>query len=290
MRSLLPVATVVTATGAALLLRHRMLRWGATDEEVSASYPGDDFVGRPRSRSTMATTLPAPPAAVWPWLIQMGADRAGWYSWDQLDNAGRPSTNEVVEEWQDLRTGDRIPATADGRFFFTVAAAEYPSTLVLRSDFALPDGRPLAPAEPDPRAFARGVWGFHLRELPDNKTRLVVRTVGRDAPRAITAVFDTLFGEPAHLIMQARQFHNLAQRVRSAAASGSSAGVGRCRSDAASAGHRRGHPGPRQSPAIAPRGRSSTPTRAPRPTSAITTAPDAGTETRPPADSDRSKE
>lgn len=216
---LLSIATAVSATGAALLLRHRMLRWGATDDEVSASYPGDDFIGRPRSRSTMATTLPAPPAAVWPWLVQMGADRAGWYSWDQVDNAGRPSATEVVDEWQDLRTGDRISATTDGRFFFTVAAAEYPSTLVLRSDFTLLGGQPLGPSEPDPHAFARGVWSFHLRELPDHQTRLVVRTVGRDGPRAITAVFDTLFGEPAHLIMQARQFHNLAQRVRSTSAS-----------------------------------------------------------------------
>ncbi|MGA6205553.1 hypothetical protein ACPESR_12445 [Nocardia testacea] len=286
---LLSVATVVTATGAALLLRHRMLRWGATDEEISASYPGDDFIGRPRSRSTMATTLPVPPAAVWPWLIQMGADRAGWYSWDQLDNAGRPSTNEVVEEWQDLRTGDRIPATADGRFFFTVATAEYPSTLVLRSDFTLPDGRPLDPAEPDPRAFARGIWGFHLRELPDNKTRLVVRTVGRDAPRALTAVFDTLFGEPAHLIMQARQFHNLAQRVRSAAASDSSAGSVATVATRPPQATDEADAEPRQSSATAPQGCSGTPTPTPRPTSAITAAPDTGTESRPPADPNRSK-
>ena len=218
--------SAAAATGAALLLRQRMLRWGATDEEVSASYPGDDLVGRPVSRSTMATTLPAPAAAVWPWLVQMGADRAGWYSWDQLDNAGTPSATEIVEKWQDLHAGDRIRATADGRFFFTVALADYPSMLVLRSDFALPSGRHIDPSEQEPRAFARGVWGFHLRELPGNRTRLVVRTVGRDAPRAITAVIDTLFGEPAHLIMQARQFHNLAQRLRPAPAATGNRGSG----------------------------------------------------------------
>lgn len=209
-------AAGITAAGA-VLLRRRMLRWGATDEEVVATYPGDELISRPCSRSTMATTLSGAPAAVWPWLVQMGADRAGWYSWDRLDNAGRASATEIVEQWQDLRAGDRISATADGRVYFTVALAEYPSTLVLRSDYALPSGRPLDPAEPDPRAFAHGVWGFHLRELPGDETRLVVRTVGRDGPRAITAVFDLLFGEPAHVIMQTRQFHNLAQRVQSTA-------------------------------------------------------------------------
>ena len=215
--SILFISAAATAAAVALLLRQRMLRWGATDEEVAATYPGDELINRPCSRSTMATTLPGPPAAVWLWLVQMGADRAGWYSWDQLDNDGRASATEIVEQWQDLRAGDRIYATVDGSVYFTVAVAEYPSTLVLRSDYALPSGRPLDPAEPDPRAFARGVWGFHLRELPGNETRLVVRTVGRDGPRAVTAVFDRLFGEPAHLIMQARQFHNLAQRIRSTA-------------------------------------------------------------------------
>lgn len=208
--------TATTTTVLTLLLRRRMLNWGATAEERSGTYPGDDLLGRSCSRSTMATTLPGLPDAVWPWLVQMGVDRAGWYSWDRFDNAGRASATEIITQWQDLRIGDRIAATTDGRFYFTVASMEYPSTLVLRSDFALPSGRPLEPAEPDPRAFAHGVWGFHMWELPGGRTRLVVRTTGRDAPWPITAIVDALFAQPAHLIMQARQFRNLARLVRSA--------------------------------------------------------------------------
>lgn len=200
-------------TGPMLILRRRILRWGATDEEAAARYPGDELVDRPCSRSTMATTLPAPPDAVWPWLVQMGADRAGWYSWDALDNGGRPSADRIEPQWQDLRIGDRVNATTDGRFYFTAAVVDRPSTLVLRSDLALPSGRPLDPTAPDPRSYTRGIWGFHLDALPGERTRLVVRTLGRDAPRPLMAVVDALLGEPAHLIMQLRQFRNLERRV-----------------------------------------------------------------------------
>ncbi|MET8779440.1 hypothetical protein ABZV58_30950 [Nocardia sp. NPDC004654] len=206
----------MATSAAALVLRHRMLRWGATAAEVAAEYPGDTLVPEPTDRSTMATTFEAPPEAVWRWLVQMGRDRAGWYSWDRLDNGGWPSATRIVPQWQELRVGDRINATADGRTYFTVAIIDRPTTLVLRSDLTLPEGRPFDPRGPLPRMFAQGVWGFHLTELPGVRTRLVVRTVGRDAPRPLTVVADFLFGQPAHLIMQARQFANLRRRIDAA--------------------------------------------------------------------------
>lgn len=207
---------LLATSAAALVLRHRMLRWGATAAEAAARYPGDTLVPEPTDRSTMATTFEAPPEAVWRWLVQMGRDRAGWYSWDRLDNGGWPSATRIVPQWQELRVGDRINATADGRTYFTVAIIDRPTTLVLRSDLTLPEGRPFDPRGPLPRMFAQGVWGFHLTELPGGRTRLVVRTVGRDAPRPLTAVADFLFGQPAHLIMQARQFANLRRRIDAA--------------------------------------------------------------------------
>ncbi|MBF6208867.1 hypothetical protein K8O92_26610 [Nocardia asteroides] len=216
----LPLAAV-----AALALRHRMLRWGATPAEVAAEYPGDTLVPAPTGCSTMATTLEAPRETVWCWLVQMGADRAGWYSWDRLDNRGRPSATRIVPKWQDLRVGDRVNATVDGRMYFTVAIIDRPTTLVLRSDLTLPSGRPFDPRGPLPRMFTQGVWGFHLIELPGGRTRLVVRTIGRDAPRPLMAVTDFLVGQPAHLIMQARQFANLRRRLGAAENTQTSAGV-----------------------------------------------------------------
>jgi hypothetical protein len=70
----------------AVWLRPRMLSWGATADEVAHAYPGDELIRDATGSSTMATTLPAPPERVWTWLVQMGGDRGGWYSWDWLDN------------------------------------------------------------------------------------------------------------------------------------------------------------------------------------------------------------
>ena len=69
----------------------------------------------------MATTIAAPPERVWPWLVQMGCDRAGFYSFDRLDNGGRPSADRIHTEWQNLREGDRIASIPDASRWFDVA-------------------------------------------------------------------------------------------------------------------------------------------------------------------------
>ena len=103
-----------------VLVRPRMLRWGATEEEARRRLPGEGVVpDARRDPSTMAVTIDAPPERVWPWLVQMGCDRAGWYSYDRLDNAGRPSAETVVPEWQNIKMGDRLTAGSSGRAWFT---------------------------------------------------------------------------------------------------------------------------------------------------------------------------
>jgi proline iminopeptidase len=103
---------IAGAAGAAAVvygvwLRPQFWRWGATDDEVTGSYPGADLVPGGERGATMAVTIEAPSDQVWPWLVQMGGDRGGWYSWDRLDNGGRPSAQEVHPEWQDLALGVR---------------------------------------------------------------------------------------------------------------------------------------------------------------------------------------
>jgi hypothetical protein len=85
------------------------LRWGATDDEVAAAMPGDDIVARPSFSATRAITIAAPPEGVWPWLVQLGYGRAGWYSYDLFDNAARPSASRILPEFQHLRVGDWVP-------------------------------------------------------------------------------------------------------------------------------------------------------------------------------------
>jgi hypothetical protein len=210
-------AVVAAAVGVGALARARkkLRNLGATCAERSATLPGDDLVPEARSRSTMAITIDMPPSEVWPWLVQMGCDRAGFYSWDRLDNGGRPSATEIHPEWQTLAVGDRVAATPDGRYWFDVEQLEPERLLVLRSSVDVRRRRPFATSEPRPRFFLDGVWAFVLDELPGGKTRLVVRSLGIARPRLLLGAANLFFWDPAHVVMQARQLRNLKQLVES---------------------------------------------------------------------------
>jgi proline iminopeptidase len=160
----------------------------------------------------MAVTIDAPPSALWSWLAQMGCDRAGWYSWDRLDNGGVPSAEQIHPEWQEIAVGDRLISTPSGSAWFEVAALEPPHFLALRASFDL-RGRPFEPAGPRPPHYTDSVWCFLLRALPGDRTRLVVSGYADARPRLLQRVLDFVFWEPAHWIMQTRQFANLKRRV-----------------------------------------------------------------------------
>lgn len=190
----------------ALLLRPRLLRWGATDEEVRQPYPGADLIPGGRRSATMAVTIEAPPAKVWPWLLQMGYHRAGYYSWDYLDNFGRPSADRIHPEWQTLSVGDCL--TAMGKRAWTVALLEPERFLGLRASFDLA-GHQFDPAGARPRFYTDSLWGFLLKELPGGCTRLVVSGYWALEPRWLQPAASFLLLEPSHWIMQMRQFANL---------------------------------------------------------------------------------
>jgi hypothetical protein len=197
----------------ALVVRSRMLRAGAIDGEVSAPYPGSDLVPDGKRGATMAVTIDAPPSAVWPWLVQMGCDRAGWYSWDRLDNGGVASADRLHPEWQHISVGDRMLSTPSGSTWFEVAALEPERFLALRAPIDLHGGRPFDTSGLRPRLYNDSVWCFQLNELGGGRTRLVVSGYAAQHPRLPLAIGDFLFWEPAHWIMQRRQFANLKRRV-----------------------------------------------------------------------------
>jgi hypothetical protein len=105
---------LVAAPGflSAPLHRHRHLRWGATDGEVAAAMPGDELVPTPSFVATRAISIAAPPEQVWPWLVQLGTGRAGWYSYDLFDNHGRPSAERILPRFQTIRNGDWVPMSS----------------------------------------------------------------------------------------------------------------------------------------------------------------------------------
>lgn len=212
-RELAVAGTLIAAY--ALVVRPRLARWGATGEEVRRPYPGADLVSGGSRGATMAATIDAPPERVWPWLVQMGCDRAGWYSWDRLDNAGVASAEQIHPEWQRIAVGDHLAARPDGTVWFEVAAQEPERFLALRASYDW-RGRPFDPAGPRPRHFTDSVWCFLLEELPDHRTRLVQSGYACGRPRLVQAIQDVLVWEPTHWIMQTRQFAELKRRAEAA--------------------------------------------------------------------------
>ena len=140
------------------LFRRWHLRWGATSSEVEAALPGDELLPNAQFRCTRAITIHAPPALVWPWLLQVGCLRAGFYSNDLLDNLGHPSAREIVPELQQLEVGQWIPMSPTPPSevtAFRVAGFEIDQWLLWR--------------KPD------STWVWHLTDTGDGTTRLLTR-------------------------------------------------------------------------------------------------------------------
>ena len=172
-------AAALEALGAAysFVLLPRLRRWGATAEEVSRRLPGDELVADPLYTTTHAVTVRAPAEAVWPWLVQIGQNRGGFYTYDALENlAGLEvrSADRVHPEWQDLRAGeDYLTLDPDETMKMAVAVIQPPHAFVVRSG---------APGEPPQEAGSlfRGemawTWGFYLEPAGPAETRLIIRS------------------------------------------------------------------------------------------------------------------
>jgi hypothetical protein len=98
-----------------LWIRPWQVRWGATEDEVSRTMPGDDLVIHPTFNATRSVSVKAHPEDIWPWIVQMGHKRAGWYSYDWIDNLGKHSAERIIPELQNLKNGDIIPMSPDGK-------------------------------------------------------------------------------------------------------------------------------------------------------------------------------
>ncbi|MGD8717343.1 MAG: hypothetical protein PVH29_00845 [Candidatus Zixiibacteriota bacterium] len=157
------LAAVVLACAAVLFyliwFRPWQLTWGATAEELARPMPGDELVPDPDLDSTRAVTVDASAADVWPWLVQIGYRRAGFYSYGCFDNAGLPSADRILPEYQGLKAGDDIPLSdTDG---MKVVTLEPPRFMVWNH----------------PTGILSWAWGLY----PDGegRTRLVTRLHAR---------------------------------------------------------------------------------------------------------------
>lgn len=175
------------------------LGWGATAEELRRVLPGDDLVENPTFNATRAITIVAPPEDVWPWLVQVGVNRAGWYSYDLLDNLGRTSARRIVPELQALRPGDLLPMSPDGKHGIRVHALEQPRWMIW--------GTP-----------GDTTWVWVLEPLPGEGTRLVARVRSEYRWLSPSILFSLLL-EFGDIWMMRRMLLNLRDRIEEAATS-----------------------------------------------------------------------
>jgi hypothetical protein len=163
MRPRTPLTLLAAATATALYVRYArpwQLTWGATPDEVSRPLPGDELVARPTFNATRAITIDAPPEEIWPWLVQAGVTRAGWYSYDILDNLGRTSARHVIPELQHLAVGDVVPMSPDGKHGIRVHSLDRPHSMIW--------GKP-----------GETTWTWQLDGQLDGSTRLITRVRSR---------------------------------------------------------------------------------------------------------------
>lgn len=160
------VLFVALSVCAVFLLTPKMDRWGASDEEIRATYPGDELVQSPASLVNRAVTIAARPDQIYPWLLQMGADKGGLYSYTSIEKLiGCPLTNadRIHPEWQDLKVGDLVKMCPQ-----QPAPPPYVVAQLIPNQ-ALVMGHAENGKWVD-------LWQFILSAQPDGRTRLLLRT------------------------------------------------------------------------------------------------------------------
>ena len=173
----------------------------ATATELARVLPGDDLIANPGGALTHAVTIAQPPSRVWPWLVQMGAGRAGWYSYDWIDNGKQKSARRIKPELQTPAIGALFPAVPGQRDGFLLLDQQPNRSLTL--GFPGPDGRLLVS------------WTFVLDPIGDTATRLIVRARGGKGYRLLG--LPTSLSVPmvrlVHFLMERKQLLGVAARV-----------------------------------------------------------------------------
>jgi hypothetical protein len=172
--------------------------------------PGDELLTDAVAEIDHAITIHAPPSAVWPWLVQMGCGRAGFYSIDVLDNAGVRSAREVHPEWQKLAVGDSIAITPDGKAHFEVLALRPEHTLVLGGLFDAETGAALKFDHSRPEHYWHVTWAFVLQLESPFRTRVCVRA---RAAFSGDGAWHAHWIRPVHDVMERAQLRHLRARV-----------------------------------------------------------------------------
>ena len=200
-----PLIVIVTAGMVVLaiylfVIRPWHLRWGATDAEVERAMPGDDEIKNPTHVTTRAVTIRTRPDEIWPWLVQMGYQRGGMYSYDGIDRLlgilDCPSADRILPEFQHLEVGDVIPMGSGPSWPVKAIEPNRSLVLVIRE------------------LGMEYTWSWGLYELDDEHTRLVLRIRTRLTKPLLIPLLH--ISDPGAFLMTRKHLLGVKQRAEAA--------------------------------------------------------------------------
>jgi hypothetical protein len=194
-KGLVAVAGGLALGRLAVQYRRWHLRWGATDEELGDPLPGDEMCNRPNFAFTRAITIKARPEEIWEWLVQIGYGRAGWYSYDLLDNLGHHSSERIIPDLQHMEVGNWVPMSgkANEVTAMRVKAFETNEWLLWEHQGAS--------------------WVWVLRPIEESTTRLITRGRQRYSWTSPMLPMQLILMEVGDFFMMRRLLLNVKRRV-----------------------------------------------------------------------------
>ncbi len=190
---------------------------GPSEAEQKQRLPGDELLPDASDQVTYGVTIAARPESIWPWLVQMGCGRAGWYSWDILDNAGVPSAREIIPELQSLQVGDVVPWAPKSSDGFEVLQLNPPTSIVLGAFVDVETGHQVRFGAQRPAHYFQDTWAFVLEPI-NGATRLHVRNRTASSREGFSSRALMRAMPLIHHFMETAQLRHLRDRVEAAEA------------------------------------------------------------------------
>jgi len=187
-------------------------KWGATDEEIRATLPGDDLVPGSSVVYTRAITINASPSGVWPWLVQIGQDRGGFYSYELLENilgSDTHNTDRIVPEWQHLEVGNRVRMGPKEGIWSN--ASNIVGGIVPEKSLVL-----ITPGESPTRSGVirgNGTWSFSLVPVDGKTTRLIIRGRRIESPNQSIGLLYSPVVDSGQFILERKMMVGIKERA-----------------------------------------------------------------------------
>ena len=195
-------------------LRSKYRKWGSTEEELQRELPGDELVKDLKGWYNHAITINAPAADVWPWIVQLGQNKGGYYSYELLENivgSKIHNADSIVPEFQDTKVGDKVVMHPKGAPYI-VAAIDLGRAFVLQIRINTQTLETVDITEPLPEKYQNSSWVFFLEQTSDGTTRLISRSRNDWNRSKTNTFFFGMFG-PISLVMDRKMLKGIKKRA-----------------------------------------------------------------------------